>query len=61
MESIPITYDLAEKFYGNGITVPVFEVILPMTTSNLEIISVARYYEKTVANEDELELYDGVK
>ncbi|AAK42423.1 phosphoenolpyruvate carboxylase [Saccharolobus solfataricus] len=61
MESIPITYDLAEKFYGNGITIPVFEVILPMTTSSLEIISVARYYEKAVANEDELELYDGVK
>ncbi|MDT7861708.1 MAG: phosphoenolpyruvate carboxylase [Saccharolobus sp.] len=61
MESIPITYDLAEKFYGKGVTVPVFEVILPMTTDHLELIGVAKYYEKAVAGEDEIELYDGIK
>ncbi|WP_338603842.1 phosphoenolpyruvate carboxylase [Sulfolobus tengchongensis] len=61
MESIPITYDLAEKFYGNGVTIPVFEVILPMTTNHLELINVAKYYEKAVASEDELELYNGTK
>ncbi len=61
MESIPITYDLAKKFYGNGITVPVFEVILPMTTDALELISVVKYYEKAVANEEDIELYDGIK
>ncbi|TRM74808.1 phosphoenolpyruvate carboxylase, partial [Sulfolobus sp. B5] len=61
MESIPITYDLAKKFYGNGITVPVFEVILPMTTDALELISVVKYYEKAVANEEDIELYDGIR
>jgi Phosphoenolpyruvate carboxylase (EC 4.1.1.31) len=31
MESIPVAYDLAEKFYGKKV-IPVFEVILPFTT-----------------------------
>lgn len=59
MESIPITYDVAEKFYGRNV-VPVFEVILPFTTNALDIISVARYYERAVVMEENIELHDGV-
>ncbi|MEM3971927.1 MAG: phosphoenolpyruvate carboxylase [Saccharolobus sp.] len=61
MESIPITYDLAEKFYCKNVTIPVFEVILPMVTDSLELITVAKYYEKAVAGEENLELYNGTK
>ncbi|ARM77028.1 phosphoenolpyruvate carboxylase [Acidianus manzaensis] len=60
MESIPIAYDLAEKFYGQG-KVPVFEVILPFTTDYQELVSVAKYYEKAVAGEEEIELFDGIQ
>ncbi|QKR00434.1 phosphoenolpyruvate carboxylase [Metallosphaera tengchongensis] len=59
MESIPVTFDVAEKFYGRKI-VPVFEVILPFTTEDLDIISVAKYYEKAVAMEEDIQLYDNV-
>ncbi len=60
LETIPISYDLATKFYKKDIS-PVFEVILPFTTSSLELILVARYYEKVIGEREELELYDGVK
>ncbi|MEM0279275.1 MAG: phosphoenolpyruvate carboxylase [Metallosphaera sp.] len=59
MESIPITFDVAEKFYGRKV-VPVFEVILPFTTNAIDVISVAKYYEKAVAMEENIELYQGV-
>ncbi|AWR96517.1 phosphoenolpyruvate carboxylase [Acidianus sulfidivorans JP7] len=60
MESIPIAYDLAEKFYGEK-KAPVFEVILPFTTDYQELVSVAKYYEKAVAGEEEIELFEGIK
>jgi len=60
MESVPITFDVAEKFYGKRV-VPVFEVILPFTTEAMDLISVARYYERAVAAEEDVELYDGVR
>ncbi|EZQ01726.1 phosphoenolpyruvate carboxylase [Candidatus Acidianus copahuensis] len=59
MESIPIAYDLAKEFY-KGEKIPVFEVILPFTTSPEEIISVSKYYEKAVSGEEDIELYDGI-
>lgn len=60
MESIPKAYDLAEKFYGPG-KVPIFEVILPFTTDYHELVAVAKYYEKAVAGEEEIELFEGIK
>jgi len=60
MESIPIAYDLAEKFYGKKVT-PFFEVILPFTTSYRELISVLKYYEKVIVGRGEIELWDGIK
>jgi phosphoenolpyruvate carboxylase len=59
MESIPIAYDVAEKFYGKKI-IPVFEVILPFTTDYSEIVEVAKYYEKAVSGKENIELADGI-
>ncbi len=59
LESIPITYDLAEQFYGSGnLTPPVFEVILPFTTSYTDLLSTVKFYEKVVASKDDVKLYD---
>lgn len=48
MESIAVSCDVAERFCGERIS-PIFEVILPLTTSYSELISVKRYYERVVA------------
>src|SRR5882672_9006879 len=37
LEGIPRSYDTAQHFYGSGGTAPIFEVIIPMTTSALEL------------------------
>jgi len=43
LESIPRSYDVARLFYGDDVP-PIFEVILPMTTSARCIDRVYRYY-----------------
>ncbi|MFW5730477.1 MAG: phosphoenolpyruvate carboxylase, partial [Desulfonatronovibrionaceae bacterium] len=43
LESIPRSYDAARLFYGHEL-VPIFEVILPMTTSARCIDRIYRYY-----------------
>ncbi|WP_347403371.1 phosphoenolpyruvate carboxylase [Methanogenium sp. S4BF] len=43
LESIPRSFDLAHLFYKNG-TAPIFEVILPMTTSYVSIDNIYQYY-----------------
>jgi len=60
LESIPITYDVAEKFYGEAVTTPVFEVILPFTTAGEELIALANYYEKVVVNKEDIKLTDKI-
>ncbi len=60
LESIPITYDVAEKFYGEAVTTPVFEVILPFTTTGEELIALANYYEKVVVNKEDAMLTDKI-
>ncbi|MEM3243221.1 MAG: phosphoenolpyruvate carboxylase [Conexivisphaerales archaeon] len=60
LESIPITFDVAEKFYGESVTTPVFEVILPFTTSSEELIALANYYEKVVVNKEDTMLTDSI-
>jgi len=60
LESIPITYDVAEKFYGEFVTTPVFEVILPFTTSGEELIALANYYEKAVVSKEDTMLTDNI-
>lgn len=44
LESIPRSYDAARLFYGEDATPPIFEVILPMTTSAEAVDRVYRYY-----------------
>ncbi|MCS7234331.1 MAG: phosphoenolpyruvate carboxylase [Synergistetes bacterium] len=47
LESIPRSYDVAKLFYGDDIA-PIFEVILPMTTSADELNSIYYYYSDFV-------------
>lgn len=60
LETIPINCDVAEKFYGNS-KPPIFEVILPFTTSSTDLIAVLRYYEKAVAGKETIVLDDEMK
>jgi phosphoenolpyruvate carboxylase len=43
LQSIPRSYDAARLFYGDDIA-PVFEVILPMTTSEHDVERISRFY-----------------
>lgn len=47
LESIPRSFDAAKKFYGDDIA-PIFEVILPMTSSAAELNRVYEYYHRFV-------------
>ncbi|BFI76381.1 phosphoenolpyruvate carboxylase [Sulfurisphaera ohwakuensis] len=60
MESIPITYDLAEKFFNTKPTPPVFEVILPFTTDYKELIAIVKYYEIAIVNKENVKLVDDI-
>ncbi len=48
LESIPRSYDTARLFYGDDAPHPIFEVILPMTTSAQEANRVYHYYREFV-------------
>lgn len=53
LESIPRSYDVAKIFYGeNG--APIFEVILPMTTSFDEIEMISDFYKKYVVGKEDM-------
>ncbi len=47
LESIPRSFDAAKLFYGEDIP-PIFEVILPMVTSHVELNRVFYYYKNFV-------------
>jgi phosphoenolpyruvate carboxylase len=52
LQNIPVTYDVASSVYKKDIS-PIFEVILPFTTSGNEPIWLYNYYKQSiVANED---------
>jgi phosphoenolpyruvate carboxylase len=52
LQNIPVTHDVASSFYKKDIA-PMFEVILPYTTSSTELIWLYNYYRRAiVANED---------
>lgn len=57
LESIPRSHDAAKLFYQNG-TSPIFEVILPMTSSAKEINRIYHYYQDFVAGKEEAKLGD---
>ncbi|BCU69222.1 phosphoenolpyruvate carboxylase [Stygiolobus caldivivus] len=60
LQSIPITYDLAEKFFETKPTPPVFEVILPFTTDYKELVSIVKYYENVIVNTEDIKLVDDI-
>lgn len=51
LESIPRSFDAAKLFYGTGIA-PIFEVILPMTASSIEIDNIYSYYSDFVVGKE---------
>jgi phosphoenolpyruvate carboxylase len=47
LESIPRSYDVAHAFYDGGVP-PIFEVILPMTTNEMELNRIWHFYRSFV-------------
>ncbi len=58
LESIPRSYDTAKLFYKKDIP-PIFEVILPMTTSSQCLNRIYYYYKEFVAGKQNLTLSPG--
>jgi len=55
LESIPRSFDTSQLFYNKDIT-PIFEVILPMTTSHEELNNIYDYYKDFVAGKQEKQI-----
>jgi phosphoenolpyruvate carboxylase len=53
LQNIPVTYDVASSVYKKDIS-PIFEVILPFTTSGKEPIWLFNYYKQSIAANEEL-------
>lgn len=58
LEGIPRSYDVAREFYGQDIA-PIFEVILPMTTSWRDVERVLCYYKNFVAGKQDRVIAEG--
>jgi phosphoenolpyruvate carboxylase len=58
LESIPRSFDVARRFYGEDAPVPIFEVILPMTASAAELNRVYHYYKRFVGGKEEQRCFD---
>ena len=58
LESIPRSFDAARLFYKDD-KAPIFEVILPMTASSMEINNVYRYYSDIVVGKEKKILNNG--
>lgn len=56
LESIPRCYDVAERFYGEKALPPIFEVIVPFTTSHLELLRVESCYSKIIVGKEKMKL-----
>lgn len=61
LESIPSAWDVAQEFYGNIDTPPIFEIILPFTTSAEELNRLYYYYTKYVVGKGDMPLYGDYK
>lgn len=59
LESIATSYDIVRDFYKRS-RPPIFEVILPLTSSHIELLCVKNYYEKVVSGKDSVELFKGI-
>ncbi len=58
LESIPRCFDTAKAFYGEDVA-PVFEVVLPMVTSHVELERVYQYYRRFVVGKGGMRFFDG--
>ena len=58
LESIPRSYDAARAFYGEDGPAPIFEVILPLTTSAAELNRVYHYYREFVGGKERQRCFD---
>ena len=58
LESIPRSFDAARLFYGRDVN-PIFEVILPMTTSVADIDRIYHYYADFIVGRQHLPLRAG--
>ena len=58
LESIPRCYDVAKSFYKKELCPPVFEVILPFTTSHFELLRVASCYSKVIVGKEKMKICD---
>jgi len=56
LQAIPKHFDVAKQFYGNGEYAPVFEVILPFTSSHKDVVRVLRTYSEAVVNIEKVKI-----
>lgn len=59
LESIPRSMDAAKLFYGETTSPPIFEVILPMTTSAEELNRVYYFYQNFISGKENQPIYKG--
>ncbi len=59
LESIPRSMDAARLFYGENAPPPIFEVILPMTTSAEELNRVFYFYKNFISGKQYQPIYQG--
>jgi len=60
LENIPVAHDIASTFYKRD-TSPIFEVILPFTTSGEELLWLLNYYKKAIVGVEDIELHGTTK
>jgi phosphoenolpyruvate carboxylase len=60
LQIIPLSCDVASVFYKKNVA-PIFEVILPFTTSGRQLIWLHDYYQKAIVGVENLELNGSMK
>ncbi len=60
LANIPVGKDIASLFYNKKV-VPIFEVILPFTTSSEELVCLHNYYKMVISNAEEIEISNKIK
>ena len=58
LESIPRCFDIAQTFFGEKAVPPIFEVILPMTTTSIELLRVLSCYQKIIVGKEDMPIHD---
>ncbi|MGQ9718727.1 MAG: phosphoenolpyruvate carboxylase [Nitrososphaerales archaeon] len=60
LANIPVGKDIASSFYNKEV-VPIFEVILPFTTNNEELVCLHNYYKRVIAGTEKIRISDKIK